>query len=87
MNLFYSKMHWTYHLHMLIESSNGNVDDDLTDYNPLLLKIIENDVDAAKTHLNNHVTTEEEILTLDKDCEYCQIISKSSSGNENMYTK
>ena len=87
MNLFYSKTRWTYHLHMLIESSNSNVDDDLTDYNPLLLKIIENDVDAAKTHLNNHVTTEEEILTLDKDCEYCQIISKSSSGNENMYTK
>jgi hypothetical protein len=42
---------------MLIESSNGNVDDDLTDYNPLLLKIIENDVDAARTHLNNHVTS------------------------------
>jgi hypothetical protein len=61
---------------MLIESSNSNVDDDLTDYNPLLLKIIENDVDAAKTHLNNHVTTEEEILTLDKDCEYCQIYFK-----------
>jgi hypothetical protein len=50
-------MHWTYHLHMLIESSNGNVDDDLTDYNPLLLKSIENDVDAARTHLNNHVTS------------------------------
>jgi hypothetical protein len=76
MNLFYSKTHWTDHLHMPIESSNGNVDDDLTDYNPLLLKIIENDVDAAKTHLNNHVTTEEEILTLDKDCEYCQIYFK-----------
>ena len=59
----------------------------MMDYNPLLLKSIENDVDAAKAHLNNHVTTEEEILTLDKDCEYCQIISKSSSGNENMYTK
>ena len=57
------------------------------DYNPLLPKSIENDVDAAKARLNNHVTTEEEILTLDKDCEYCQIISKSSSGNENMYTK
>ena len=76
MNLFYSKTHWTYHLYMLIQSSNGNVDDDLADYNPLLLKIIENDVDAAKTHLNNHVTTEEEILTLDKDCEYCQIYFK-----------
>jgi hypothetical protein len=62
---------------MLIESSSSNVDDDdLTDYNPLLLKSIENDVDAAKTHLNNHVTTEEEILTLDKDCEYCQIYFK-----------
>ena len=29
--------------------------------------------DAARTHLNNHVTMEEEILTLDKNCEYCQI--------------
>ena len=76
MNLFYSKTHGTYHLDVLIESSNGIVDDDLTDYNPLLLKIIKNDVDAAKTHLNNHVTTEEEILTLDKDCEYCQIYFK-----------
>ena len=57
---------------MSSDNSNGN-DDYMMDYNPLtiLLKSIENDV-----------TTEEEILTLDKDCEYCQIISKSSSGNE-----
>jgi hypothetical protein len=34
------------------------------------------DVDAAKTHLNRHVTIEEEILTLDKNCEYCQIYFK-----------
>jgi hypothetical protein len=50
--------------------------DYMMDYNPLLPKSIENDVDAAKARLNNHVTTEEEILTLDKDCEYCQIISE-----------
>jgi hypothetical protein len=42
----------------------------------LLAKIIEKDIDAAKTHLNNHVTTEEQILTLDKSCEYCQIYFK-----------
>jgi hypothetical protein len=53
----------------------------ITLHDGLLLKSIENDVDAAKTHLNNHVTTEE-IQILDKDCGYCQIISKSSSGNE-----
>ena len=34
-------------------------------------KGIEEDIDAAaRTHLKNHVTTEEEILTLDKNCEY-----------------
>jgi hypothetical protein len=77
MNLFYSKTHRICHP----DNSNGN-DDYMMDYNPLLPKSIENDVDAAKARLNNHVTTEEEILTLDKDCEYCQIISKSSSGNE-----
>ena len=38
-----------------------------------MAKIIEKDIDAAKTHLSNYVTIEEEILTLDKNCEYCQI--------------
>jgi hypothetical protein len=60
---------------MLIERGSSNVDY-TTDYSPLLLKSIMKDVDAAKTHLNNHVTTEEEILNLDKDCEYCQIYFK-----------
>jgi hypothetical protein len=46
------------------------------DYNPLLLRSIVKDVDAARTHLNNHVTIEEQILTLDKNCEYCQIYLK-----------
>ena len=41
-----------------------------------MAKIIEKDIDAAKTHLDNHVTTEEQILTLDKNCEYCQIYFK-----------
>jgi hypothetical protein len=51
---------------------NCNIDDTI-DYNPLLLRSIVKDVDAARTHLNNHVTIEEQILTLDKNCEYCQI--------------
>ena len=56
-------------------TSNGNPDSTI-DYNPLLLRSIVKDFDAAKTHLNNHVTIEEEILTLDKNCEYCQIYFK-----------
>jgi hypothetical protein len=54
---------------------NGNLGSTI-DYNPVLLRSIVKDVDAAKTHLNNHVTIEEEILTLDKNCEYCQIYFK-----------
>jgi hypothetical protein len=54
-------------------TSNGNSD---IGYNPLLLKSIVKDIDAARTHLNNHVTIEEQILTLDKNCEYCQIYIK-----------
>jgi hypothetical protein len=54
---------------------DGNLDSTIN-YNPLLLKSIIKDVDAARTHLNNHVTIEEEILTLDKNCEYCQIYIK-----------
>lgn len=53
-------------------TDNGNLGSAI-DYNPLLLKSIVKDVESAKTHLNNHVTMEEEILTLDKNCEYCQI--------------
>jgi hypothetical protein len=40
-----------------------------------MLASIKKDIDAARTHLNNHVR-EEEILTLDKSCEYCQIYFK-----------
>jgi hypothetical protein len=54
---------------------NGDLDGTI-DYDPLLLRSIVKDVDAAKTHLNNHVTIEEQILTLDKNCEYCQICFK-----------
>jgi hypothetical protein len=54
---------------------NGNLGGTI-DYNPLLLRSIVKDVDATKTHLNNHVTIKEEILTLDKNCEYCQIYFK-----------
>jgi hypothetical protein len=54
--------------------SNGNTDGTI---DPLLLRsIVEEDVDAAKNHLNRHVTIDEEILTLDKNCEYCQIYFK-----------
>jgi hypothetical protein len=43
-----------------------------------LAKSTEDDIDAAaRTHLNSHVTTEEETLTLDKNCEYCQIMLKN----------
>ena len=55
-----------------LENSINNI----IDSTPLLAKIIEKDIDAAKTHLDNHVTTEEQILTLDKNCEYCQIYFK-----------
>ena len=43
---------------------------DTIDSTPLLARSIEKDIDATKTHLNNHVTIEEEILTLEKSCEY-----------------
>jgi hypothetical protein len=56
---------------MLENSINNNVD--LT---PLVAKSIEKDIDTARIHLNNHVTAKEEILTIDKNCEYCQIYLK-----------
>jgi hypothetical protein len=56
---------------MLENSINHMIDSML-----LMAKSIEKDIDAAKTHLNDHVTIEEEILTLDKSCEYCQIYFK-----------
>jgi hypothetical protein len=56
----------------MLENSINNI----IDSSPLLARSIEKDIDAAKTHLNNHVTIEEEILTLDKSCEYCQIYFK-----------
>jgi hypothetical protein len=42
---------------------------------PVLAESIKKDIDAGRIHLNNHVR-EEEILTLDKNCEYCQIYFK-----------
>jgi hypothetical protein len=56
----------------MLENSINNI----VDSTPLLAKCIEKDIDAAKTHINNHVTIDEEILTLDKSCEYCQIYFK-----------
>ena len=57
-------------------TDNDNLDSTTIDYNPLLRSIVKEDVDAAKNHLNRHVTIDEEILTLDKNCEYCQIYFK-----------
>ena len=70
MNVFYNKMYRSFSS-MLENSINSNVDPA-----PLVAKIIEKDIDTARTHLKSHVTAEEEILTLDKDCEYCQIYLK-----------
>jgi hypothetical protein len=56
----------------MLENSVNNI----IDSTQLLTKIIEKDIDAAKTHLDNHVTAEEQILTLGKNCEYCQIYFK-----------
>jgi hypothetical protein len=60
----------------MLENSINNI----IDSTPLLARSIEKDIDAAKTHLNNHVTIEEEILTLDKSCEYCQIYLKEQKS-------
>jgi hypothetical protein len=60
---------------MLENSINHMIDSML-----LMAKSIEKDIDAAKTHLNDHVTIEEEILTLDKNCEYCQIYLKEQKS-------
>ncbi|HZD35927.1 MAG TPA: hypothetical protein VE130_12045, partial [Nitrososphaeraceae archaeon] len=37
---------------------------------------IQNSVNIAKTHLNQHVTMEGEIFSLDRQCEYCTIYFK-----------
>jgi hypothetical protein len=52
----------------MLENSINNIIDPA----PLLTRIIEKTLTQQK-HLNNHVTIEEEILTLDKNYEYCQI--------------
>jgi hypothetical protein len=54
---------------------NSKLDSSI-DYNSLLLRSIVKDIEAAKTHLNNHVTVEKQILTLDKNCEYCLVYLK-----------
>jgi predicted oxidoreductase len=56
----------------MLENSINNI----IDSTPLLARSIEKDIDAAKTHIDNHVSPEEQILTLDKNCEYCQIYFK-----------
>ena len=56
----------------MLENSINNIIESM----PLLAKSVEKDIDAARTHLNNYVTTEEGILSLDKNCEYCQIYFK-----------
>ena len=56
----------------MLENSVNNVIDSTL----LLAKSIKKDINAAKTHLDNHVTAEEQILTLDKNYDYCQIYFK-----------
>ena len=48
----------------------------IVDPTPIVAESIKKDIDMARTHLNSHVTTKEEILALDKNCEYCQIYLK-----------
>jgi hypothetical protein len=43
---------------------------------PPFAKSIEKDIDAARTHLNSHVTTKEEILALDKIVNIVRFILK-----------
>ena len=57
-------------------SMSGNSINSNVDLTPIVAKSIEKDIDTARTHLNSHVTTKEEILTLDKNCEYCHIYLK-----------
>jgi hypothetical protein len=53
-----------------------NIVNNVIDSTLLLAKSIKKDIVAAKTHLDNHVTAEEQILILDKSYEYCQIYLK-----------
>ena len=69
-NVFYIKMRRSFSS-ILENSINSNLDPA-----PLVAKSIEKDIDKARTHLKSHVTAEDEILTLDRDCEYCQIYLK-----------
>jgi hypothetical protein len=69
-NVFYNKLCRSFSS-ILENSINNNVDP-----TPIVAKSIEKDIDVARTRLNSHVTTKEEILTLDKNCEYCQIYLK-----------
>ena len=70
MNVFYNKMCISFSS-MSENSINKNVDP-----TPVVAKSIEKDIDIARTHLKSHVTNEEGILNLDKNCEYCQIYLK-----------
>ena len=69
-NAFYNK------LCRKFSSMSENSVNNSIDPTPIVAKSIEKDIDMARTHLNRHVTTKEEILTLDKNCEYCQIYLK-----------
>ena len=53
-----------------------NIVNNVIDSTLLLAKSIKKDIVAAKTHLDNHVIAEEQILILDKSYEYCQIYLK-----------
>jgi hypothetical protein len=36
-------------------------------------KTIKKDIEPAYNHTKNHITSEDEILQLDSDCEYCKV--------------
>jgi hypothetical protein len=39
----------------------------------VISKTIKKDIEPAHNHTKNHITTEGEILKLDRHCEYCKI--------------
>jgi hypothetical protein len=54
-------------------NSGGFFEKEVISINEAVKHQIKKEVDQAKIHLKNHVNTKGQILTLYKDCEYCQI--------------
>ena len=51
----------------------NNMSYELEHVDYVLSKTIKKDVEAAYDHIENHVTTQGEVLKLDAHCEYCKI--------------